>query len=72
MDYNELVRESILFFENAAKRNNELLKSVTRTSVKLQLEKEIEGFSKLKGFWDQEEKRKILSQEYSKNWDNSL
>ena len=72
MDYKELVTESILFFENAIKRDNELLKSVTRTSAKLQLEKELEVFSKMKGFWHQEEKRIGMIQKYSKNWNSSM
>ena len=72
MDYKELIAESISFLDDATKRSNELLKSVTRSSIKLQLEREIEGYSKMKGFWDQEQKRMKMSQEYSKDWDNTL
>ena len=72
MDYKELIAESISFLDEATKRSDELLKSVTRSSVKLQLEREIEGYLKLKGFWDQEQKRMKMSQEYSKDWDNTL
>ncbi len=71
MDYTELVNESISFFESAKKRNLELLKSVKRSNTRLQLEKEIEAFAHLKGFWEQENKRIYMVKKYSK-WDNSL
>ena len=71
MDYTELVNESISYLENATKRNQEILKSVKRSNTRLQLEKEIEAFTHLKGFWDQENKRIEMLKKYSK-WDNSL
>jgi hypothetical protein len=42
MDHTELVKESISYFENAKKRNLDLLKSVNRFNVRLQLERENE------------------------------
>jgi len=72
MDYKEFVNESILFFENAKKRDLERLEYVKRSNIRLQLEKEIETFSNLKGFWDQENKRIDMMKKYSINWDNSL
>ena len=72
MDYEDLVNDSILFFEKATKRNLEIIKSVKRPSTKLQLEKEIEAYTHLKGFWNQENKRIEMMKKYSQKWDNSL
>jgi hypothetical protein len=72
MNYDELVNDSLLYFEKAKKRNLEIIKSVKRSSTKLQLEKEIEAYTHLKGFWDQENKRIQMMKKYSQKWDNSL
>jgi hypothetical protein len=66
MDYEEFVSESIEFFENAQKRTNGKLEQVQRESDKLQLEKELEAFVKLKGYWDQEKLRMNMAKKYSK------
>lgn len=65
MNYEELVNDSILFFENAQKRIREKLKQVERDSTKLQLEKELDAFIKLKGFWAQEKLRLELNKIYT-------
>jgi hypothetical protein len=72
MNYDELVNDSLLYFEKAKKRNLEIIKSVKRSSTKLQLEKEIEAYTHLKGFWDQENKRIQMMKKYSQKWNNSL
>jgi len=66
MSYEDLVIESIKFFENAKKRNLEKLESVERSSTRLQLKKEIEMYSHLMGFWDQEMKRIEMVKKYNK------
>lgn len=66
MSYENLVIESIKFFENAKKRNLEKLESVERSSTRLQLKKEIEMYSHLMGFWDQEMKRIEMVKKYNK------
>jgi len=71
MDYTDLVKESISYLENAKKRSLEMLNLVSRSNTRLQLEREIEAFTNLKGFWEQENKRIEMMKKYSK-WDNSL
>lgn len=70
MGFKELVNDFILFFDNAKKRNLDLLKHVTRPSTRLQLEKEIDTFTRLNGFWAQENKRIEMVKSYSKNLEN--
>lgn len=71
MNYSELVKESISYLENAKKRSMERLDSINRENVRLHLEREIEAFTHLKGFWEQEDKRIEMMKKYSK-WDDSL
>lgn len=72
MNYEDLVEESIVFFESAKKRITDKLEKVERQSTKLQLEKELEIFLKLKGFWDQEKRRIEMMRKYSINYDKSV
>ena len=65
MNYEELVNDSILFFEDAQKRNQEKLEQVERESTKLQLKKELDAFIKLKGYWAQEKLRLELNKIYT-------
>lgn len=71
MNYEELVTESIKFFENAKKRSLERFELSERPSTKLQLKKEIEMFTHLMGFRNQEATRIEMNKKYSKNSDNS-
>jgi len=66
MNYEDFVEDSILFFENAKKRNLERLEDEKRASAIAQLRKEIEAFSKLSSFWDQEKRRMSMMKKYSK------
>ena len=66
MSYEEFVFESIAFLENAKKRNKERLEKENKPSAKLHLEKEIEMYTKMQGFWEQEKRRKELNEKYLK------
>ena len=66
MSYEEFVIDSIAFFENAKKRNVERLSKEQRTSAKLHLQNEVEMFSKMQGFWEQEKRRVEMSKKYSR------
>lgn len=66
MSYEEFVIESIAFLENAKKRNSERLAKENKPSAKLHLEKEMEMFTKMKGFWEQEKRRIELNEKYQK------
>jgi len=57
---------TLTFFENAKKRNAERLSKEQRTSAILHLQKEIEMFSKMQGFWEQEKRRAEIGKKYSK------
>lgn len=65
MNYEEFVVDSIAFFENAKKRNSERLANEEKSSVVLHLKKEVESFSKMQGFWEQEKRRIEMDKKYS-------
>ncbi|MDX1440988.1 MAG: hypothetical protein R3237_00835 [Nitrosopumilaceae archaeon] len=67
MTYEELINDSITFFENAQKRALENLEQTDKDSTKLQIKKELEAFEHLKGFWSQEKLRIELNKKYSPN-----
>lgn len=66
MNYEEFVEDSIAFFENAKKRNAERISKEEKSSTILHLKKEIEMFSKMQGFWEQEKRRDEMDKKYSK------
>ena len=65
MTYEDLINDSIAFFENAQKRVLEKLEQTEKDSTKLQLNKELEAFEHLKGYWSQEKLRIELNKKYS-------
>ena len=65
MTHEDLVNDSIAFFENAQKRTMEKIEQTERESTKLQLNKELEAFEHLKGYWSQEKLRLDLNKQYS-------
>lgn len=67
MTYEDLINDSLAFFENAKKRTLEKLEQTERESTKLQLNKELEAYEHLKGYWSQEKQRIALNKEYSSN-----
>ena len=65
MTHEDLINDSIAFFENAQKRAMEKIEQTERESTKLQLNKELEAFEHLKGYWSQEKLRLDLNKQYS-------
>ena len=66
MSYEGFIDESLEFFENARKRSMQRAEGEEKPSVIIQLNKEIEIFSKMQGFWKQEKRRRELDKQFSK------
>ena len=66
MNYEEFVVDSIAFFDNAKKRSTDRLSKEEKSSAIIHLKKEVESFSKMQGFWEQEKRRMEMDKKYSK------